>query len=863
MMILAFLLWHKYYNDQTKFVVFLFLANAIYSFFYTFEISFRTIHEIVWFYRFEYLGIPFLSTFYLIFALHYSGRNRWLTIRNKLLIFSIPLISMILVFTNEFHHLFYKQEEMKMEGPFPSFSFVPAIWYFIQQGYVILTMFLSLVFLGRMLKNAAAIYRSQIHYLLLATIFPFVGYLAYQLHLVPFGIDPVSFTFTLTGVFVYIALVRFKLFDLVPIARTKLFEKIQDSVLVFDLNDRLIDYNQTSSLQFRLSLNDLGKKLPDFLGKWPEMLHFIQSSQSGKLELHHFDNGISYYYEIQILELENSRNIKQGKLVVVKDVSDLINTERERIYTASKLDAVIQAMPDIMLVINNQGVFTDFFASESERLFLNKDEVIGASLQHLFNQEEAEILKGLLADCMKSNQLITHQFEMVFPGEIRHYEARLSRLDETHALAIIRDVSESFDMKQDLLYQSGFQKILIDLASRFIYIAELETDSVINDSLRQIGEYTSADRAYIFRYDTEREGMTNTHEWCHDGVAPLMENRQLLPMDQIPEWLDQHRLGKPAGVDKLKSLPASDPIRKFVELAKVQSIITIPMMSQKNCLGFVGFDTFHANRKWNESDLSSLKIFTGMLANLQEKITIEKSLVEARIKAEASNRLKTAFMNNISHEIRTPLNGIIGFGEIIANEQLSLDEKNKFLQVVQESSERLIHTIDNYLDISMLVTGNQEYHPKHFIVSHLIEEVVNEFSDSCYAKNLTITAEVPMNLKQTTLYSDPELLHKILNHLTGNSLKFTNKGNILIGMNRIENHLVLYVKDTGIGIAENAQKFIFDSFMQEDFSSTRLYEGSGLGLSIVKGLVKLLGGEINFTSAKGKGSTFNIVLPAG
>jgi signal transduction histidine kinase len=235
--------------------------------------------------------------------------------------------------------------------------------------------------------------------------------------------------------------------------------------------------------------------------------------------------------------------------------------------------------------------------------------------------------------------------------------------------------------------------------------------------------------------------------------------------------------------------------------------------------------------------------------------------VEARIKAEASHRLKTAFMNNISHEIRTPLNGIIGFGEIIANEQLSMEEKNQFLTVVQESSERLIHTIDDYLDISMIVTGNQEVDRKHFNLPQLIDEVVGEFIDSCILKKLTISAEVPANLRQTTIYSDRDLVHKILNHLVGNAIKFTEKGNILVGLKVDDERLILYVKDSGIGISENAQEFIFDSFMQEDFSSTRLYEGSGLGLSIVKGIVTLLGGEITLLSHKGHGSIFNIILP--
>ena len=250
-----------------------------------------------------------------------------------------------------------------------------------------------------------------------------------------------------------------------------------------------------------------------------------------------------------------------------------------------------------------------------------------------------------------------------------------------------------------------------------------------------------------------------------------------------------------------------------------------------------------------------------MLANLQEKITIEQSLVEARIKADASNKLKTAFMNNISHEIRTPLNGIIGFGEIIANEQLSLEEKNRFLTVVQESSERLINTIDDYLDISLIVTGNQDINLKNFNLALKIEEIIFEFEPSCKTKNLSIRAEIHDQLKQTTIYSDPELIHKILNHLIGNALKFTEMGSIVIGLKMEEDYLTMYVQDTGIGIADNVQESIFDSFMQEDFSSTRLYEGSGLGLSIVKGIVTLLGGKIKLFSSKGKGSTFSVSLP--
>lgn len=218
-------------------------------------------------------------------------------------------------------------------------------------------------------------------------------------------------------------------------------------------------------------------------------------------------------------------------------------------------------------------------------------------------------------------------------------------------------------------------------------------------------------------------------------------------------------------------------------------------------------------------------------------------------------------MNNISHEIRTPLNGIIGFGEIIASEHLSTEEKNHFLTVVQESSQRLIQTIDDYLDISMLVTGNQEVRLVKFMPSQILDELVEEFVPLASSKGLTLSLEVPVALKHLSMYSDPHLIHKIFSHLVGNSVKFTEQGFIRIGFAKEGDRLNFFVSDSGIGIAESAQKFIFESFMQEDFSSTRTYEGSGLGLSIVKGIVSLLGGEVELRSEKNKGSTFVVSMP--
>ncbi|MCE1198768.1 MAG: hypothetical protein LWW85_07355, partial [Marinilabiliales bacterium] len=286
MMVLALVLWLRYYSDQTKYVILLFIANSIYSLFYSFEISFQTIEEISWYYHMEYFGIPFLASIYLLFAMQFSGKGKWLTGRVILGVNLIPLITMALVFTNQWHHLYYSRESMNLSGPFPVFAFVPGIWYFIHQGYTILAMLFSLFMLSLMLKNSSTIYHNQVILIILGTLFPFLGYIAYQMHLIPFGIDPVSSTFALTGIFVYIALVKYRLFDLLPIARTRLFEKTDDKVLVFDIADRLIDYNDSAGELFGFSKKDMGKSSVELLAAWPEILAYTNGKESGNIQLH-------------------------------------------------------------------------------------------------------------------------------------------------------------------------------------------------------------------------------------------------------------------------------------------------------------------------------------------------------------------------------------------------------------------------------------------------------------------------------------------------------------------------------------------------------------------------------------------------
>jgi signal transduction histidine kinase len=236
-------------------------------------------------------------------------------------------------------------------------------------------------------------------------------------------------------------------------------------------------------------------------------------------------------------------------------------------------------------------------------------------------------------------------------------------------------------------------------------------------------------------------------------------------------------------------------------------------------------------------------------------------LMAAKEKAEASDRLKSAFINNISHEIRTPLNGILGFGQILTDPDLLPEEKELYSEMLNSSSSRLVNTVTNFMDISLLTSGNQKVYKKEINPENSIKEVISRFKDSCNTKNIDILISSPALESCIKVYTDNELLSKTLHQLIDNAVKFTPRGVITVGYEKAENDLHFFVKDTGIGISEKNLNQIFDSFIQEDGAITRRYEGSGLGLSIAKGFIGLLGGKIWLDSEKGKGSTFHFSIP--
>jgi PAS domain S-box-containing protein len=250
-----------------------------------------------------------------------------------------------------------------------------------------------------------------------------------------------------------------------------------------------------------------------------------------------------------------------------------------------------------------------------------------------------------------------------------------------------------------------------------------------------------------------------------------------------------------------------------------------------------------------------------IIHDISERKRMLQELVKAKEKAEENDKLKTAFINNISHELRTPLNGILGFGHFLADEKLTTEKRKEYYKIMKESGNRLMNTVTDYMDMAMIASGSMKANKKVFALKPLFEEIIEDAKPLWTGKNIRVITEIPKEHPNLFINSDSKFIQKILKILLHNASKFTKDGIIICGYRLLEGSIEIFVQDTGSGISKDKLNAIFEIFTQEETSDTRGYDGSGLGLSIAKGLIGLLGGTIKVASEKGKGSIFTCSIP--
>ncbi len=263
-------------------------------------------------------------------------------------------------------------------------------------------------------------------------------------------------------------------------------------------------------------------------------------------------------------------------------------------------------------------------------------------------------------------------------------------------------------------------------------------------------------------------------------------------------------------------------------------------------------------------DLNGKRCAVSTIRDIAARKQMEEELIAARESALAASRAKSEFLSSMSHEIRTPLNAVLGMGELLAETELSIEQR-RYLDIMIANGNSLLELINSVLDLARIESGRMQIEKTEFDLGDLIDQAISTFGVRAHGKGLELMARLGPGVAQH-LVGDPMRLRQVLVNLLGNAIKFTEMGQVVLDVNTMSPEsdvLCFSVADTGIGIKSDKLASIFQSFTQEDSSTTRRFGGSGLGLAIAQRLVTLMGGRIWVESEEGKGSKFSFTCKFG
>lgn len=255
------------------------------------------------------------------------------------------------------------------------------------------------------------------------------------------------------------------------------------------------------------------------------------------------------------------------------------------------------------------------------------------------------------------------------------------------------------------------------------------------------------------------------------------------------------------------------------------------------------------------------KFLIGIGIDITNKRKADEELIRAKNKAEESDKLKSAFLANMSHEIRTPMNGILGFAQLLKEPELSTKTQQEFIEIIEKSGSRMLNIINDLIDISKIEAGQMEVTLSKTNLYETLDFLISFFKADASKKSIDLSFYSPLKHDEAIIITDSGKLYAILINLIKNAIKFTFKGNVNFGYEIKGEFIEFYVKDSGIGIPKEKQKTVLERFIQADTKLSSGYEGAGLGLSISRAYIEMLGGKLRLESEPGTGSQFYFTIP--
>lgn len=442
-------------------------------------------------------------------------------------------------------------------------------------------------------------------------------------------------------------------------------------------------------------------------------------------------------------------------------------------------------------------------------------------------------------------------------------------------ISIQRDITEKVKKGESVTRHLRLE-MGITSATQILLSTSVEL-KILKYAMEQFLVFVDSERLYLFK-NSENADLAELYLEVNDPSLDTSE----IPTTQLITYKEDYirwkKIFSSGGYlqGNISEFPANE--KKFFNQRETRSITLIPLFVSNEWFGFAGFENLKATNVIKE-EIFTIRTFVDLISvflerkNVLEELKIHREKLEVLVNqrteelnfqkemAEKANKAKSEFLANMSHELRTPLNSIIGFSSLM---QLpaEMEKENKYKDLIFHSGVHLLNIINDILDLSRIEAGKLVLNESNFDLKELISTSIEMILGEAITKKIGITFQCFPKEENFEIKADPKRIRQVILNLLGNAIKFTDpSGEILITLKKLENDYELSIQDSGIGIPQNEIHRIFETFHQVKREDQSAYEGSGLGLPIVKKIVEAHQGSIEVESEPGKGSTFNVFFP--